>query len=88
MFLLLILVNVIVASDRTWTTDEGVRIEIIKKIPGKLQFSGVYLRHINLRTILDSKCKLRSEAGDTLEQFYKLTNKDGKVVGSNFGQKP
>lgn len=69
MLLLLILVGGVwaAASDRKWTTDEGIEIEIIKKIP-------------------ESKCKLQSEPGDTLDQFYKLSDKDGKVVGSNFAR--
>lgn len=48
MLLLLILVGGVwaAASDRKWTTDEGIEIEIIKKIPGEqLPIGFVYLNH-------------------------------------------
>ncbi|VDK40512.1 unnamed protein product [Gongylonema pulchrum] len=52
-----------------WTED-GVEIEIVKKIPGK------------------ELCTLKSEPGDVLEQYYRLTDEHGKLIGTNFGQKP
>jgi len=41
-----------------------------------------------IRPIATEKCGVKSQRGDTVEQFYKLTDADGKEVGSNFGKKP
>ncbi|VDN20833.1 unnamed protein product [Gongylonema pulchrum] len=41
-----------------------------------------------IRPIKPEKCKLKSQPGDIVEQFYKLTDKDGREIGSNFGKKP
>jgi len=41
-----------------------------------------------VKPIPEDKCTLRSQPGDTVDQFYRLTDKDGKEIGSNFGKKP
>jgi hypothetical protein len=33
-------------------------------------------------------CKMKARPGDWIEQFYRLDDKDGKEIGSNFGDKP
>uniref|UniRef100_A0A0N5AMJ6 peptidylprolyl isomerase n=1 Tax=Syphacia muris TaxID=451379 RepID=A0A0N5AMJ6_9BILA len=41
-----------------------------------------------VRPIKAEKCKIKSQPGDIIDQYYKLTDKDGKEIGSNFGKKP
>jgi len=41
-----------------------------------------------VRPIAKDKCKIKSQSGDVLEQFYKLTDSEGKEIGSNFGKTP
>ncbi|KAE9417475.1 hypothetical protein Angca_005989 [Angiostrongylus cantonensis] len=41
-----------------------------------------------IKPIKKEKCTIVSQEGDVLDQFYRLTDKDGKEIGSNFGKKP
>ncbi|CAD5234357.1 unnamed protein product [Bursaphelenchus xylophilus] len=41
-----------------------------------------------IRPIAAEKCKIKSQPGDEAHQFYKLSDKDGKEIGSNFGGTP
>lgn len=41
-----------------------------------------------IKPISEDKCKIKSQEGDVVEQYYRLTDKDGKEIGSNFGKKP
>ena len=41
-----------------------------------------------IRPIAKDKCKLKSQPGDVVDQFYKLSDLEGNEIGSNFGKKP
>ncbi|KAI6176018.1 Peptidylprolyl isomerase [Aphelenchoides bicaudatus] len=41
-----------------------------------------------IKPIKAEDCKLKSRPGDVVEQFYKLDDRDGNEIGSNFGDKP
>jgi FK506-binding protein 9/10 len=41
-----------------------------------------------IRPISEEKCKIKSQAGDIVDQFYQLHDAENNVIGSNFGKKP
>ncbi|KAI6244019.1 Peptidylprolyl isomerase [Aphelenchoides fujianensis] len=41
-----------------------------------------------IRPIKAENCPIKSQAGDTVEQYYKLSDKAGNEIGSNFGKEP
>lgn len=41
-----------------------------------------------VRPISEEKCTMKSQAGDIVDQYYKLVDEDGKEIGSNFGKTP
>jgi len=41
-----------------------------------------------IRPIAVEKCKVKSQSGDVVDHFYKLSDAKGNEIGSNFGKKP
>ncbi|KHN80037.1 Peptidyl-prolyl cis-trans isomerase FKBP9 [Toxocara canis] len=41
-----------------------------------------------IKPVKPERCKIKSQEGDIIDQFYKLTDENGKEIGSNFGKKP
>ncbi|CAI5449911.1 unnamed protein product [Caenorhabditis angaria] len=41
-----------------------------------------------IKKIPEENCGIKSQGGDLVDQFYKLSDEDGTEVGSNFGKKP
>uniref|UniRef100_A0A0N4ZJW0 peptidylprolyl isomerase n=1 Tax=Parastrongyloides trichosuri TaxID=131310 RepID=A0A0N4ZJW0_PARTI len=41
-----------------------------------------------IKKIPDSKCKIKIEKWDQVEQYFKLTDKSGRIIGTNFGKAP
>ncbi|VDK42769.1 unnamed protein product [Anisakis simplex] len=41
-----------------------------------------------IKPVKPERCTIKSQEGDVIDQFYKLTDKNGKEIGSNFGKKP
>jgi hypothetical protein len=41
-----------------------------------------------IKPIKKADCKLKSRPGDVVDQYYELKDKDGNLIGSNFGKEP
>jgi len=72
------------AADDEKKKDEGVEFQG-QKLAWK-DDDGLEVKII--RPIAKEKCTLKSQKGDVVEQFYKLSDAEGKEIGSNFGKKP
>uniref|UniRef100_A0A0K0ED07 peptidylprolyl isomerase n=1 Tax=Strongyloides stercoralis TaxID=6248 RepID=A0A0K0ED07_STRER len=48
--------------------------------------NGLYIKII--KPIKKEKCKIISQIGDIVEQYYKLSDEKGNTIGSNWGKKP
>ncbi|CEF61075.1 Peptidyl-prolyl cis-trans isomerase, FKBP-type,domain-containing protein [Strongyloides ratti] len=47
---------------------------------------GLYIKII--KSIKKERCKIVSQIGDIVEQYYKLSDEKGNIIGSNWGKKP